>query len=340
MESKRMGVSRRSFLGAVGGSLAGSALGSGPRKPMILGAGDHKYECIHDWIEAPPGHKFGDTHGLAQDSKGRIYVAHTVHEKSIIKDAVCVYDSNGKFLTSWGEGFASGAHGLDIRKEGKQEYLYHCDTRRRLVVKTNLDGTIVWSRGIPLESGKYTSDAPYVPTNVAFGEGEALYVADGYGSCYIHVYDADGGYKKTFGERGNRVGELSCPHGLFVDRRGKEPLLAIADRGNRRIQYFDLDGKPHHIDKEGMRMPCHFDTRGGDMLVPDLESVITILDEHNKLVVHLGDGHPTNLRGKPESEFVAGKFIHPHDAIFLKNGDILVAEWVPEGRVTLLKRVK
>ena len=76
------------------------------------------------------------------------------------------------------------------------------------------------------------------------------------------------------------------------------------------------------------------------MLVPDLESIITVLDENNKVIVQLGDGAPSSLRDHPRPDFVPGKFIHPHDAIFLRNGDILVAEWVPIGRVTLLKRVK
>jgi hypothetical protein len=88
-----------------------------------------------------------------------------------------------------------------------------------------------------------------------------------------------------------------------------------------------------------MRQPCHFKTRGDVLLVPDLSSVVTLLDKDNKVIVHLGDGHPTNLRDKPRDQFIAGKFIHPHTAIFLKSGDILVAEWVPIGRVTLLRKV-
>jgi hypothetical protein len=79
--------------------------------------------------------------------------------------------------------------------------------------------------------------------------------------------------------------------------------------------------------------------RDGRMLIPDLESVVTILDEKGKPVAHLGDGHPSALRGAPRDKFVAGRFVHPHDAIWLANGDILVAEWVPIGRVTLLRRV-
>jgi hypothetical protein len=75
------------------------------------------------------------------------------------------------------------------------------------------------------------------------------------------------------------------------------------------------------------------------MLFPDLESVVTVLDENNKVIVHLGDGKPSNLRDRPRTDFIPGKFIHPHDAMFLANGDILVAEWVPIGRIALLRKL-
>jgi hypothetical protein len=283
---------------------------------------------------------FGDTHGVAQDSKGHIYVAHTVHPNSQSKDAVCVYDSRGKFLKSWGSEFANGAHGLDLRKENGKEYLYHCDINRCLVVKTDLDGKVIWSFGTPQESSKYKDRARFVPTNVAFAPDGGLYVGDGYGSNWIHQYDANAKYIRTFGGYGKEPGQVIQPHGLWVDSRGKEPLLAVADRGNRRIQYFTLDGNHVRFSTDGMRLPCHFSIRKNLMLVPDLESVITILDENNKPVAQLGDGKPSNLRDHPRSDFIPGKFIHPHDAMFLNNGDILVAEWVPIGRVTLLKRLR
>ena len=74
--------------------------------------------------------------------------------------------------------------------------------------------------------------------------------------------------------------------------------------------------------------------------LPDLSSVVTLLDKDNKVVVQLGDGAKNvDLRGHPRSEYVPGEFIHPHSAKFLHNGDILVVEWVPDGRITLLKKV-
>jgi len=86
-------------------------------------------------------------------------------------------------------------------------------------------------------------------------------------------------------------------------------------------------------------MPCDMKVRGDRMLVPDLESVVTILDAKNAPVVQLCDGNPSNLRGASRDQFIPGKFVHPHDAIWLANGDVLVAEWVPIGRVTLLRAV-
>lgn len=71
--------------------------------------------------------RFGDTYGLAQDSEGRIYVAHTVHSEIGSKDAVCVFGEDSRFVTSWGGRFAGGAHGLDIRKEKGGAVSFVCE---------------------------------------------------------------------------------------------------------------------------------------------------------------------------------------------------------------------
>lgn len=305
----------------------------------ILGSGNHTYECIHDWLAPPDGLAWGDTHGLAQDAAGRIYVAHTVHPASTRHHAVAVFEPSGKFLHAFGEEFKGGAHGLDLRDENGTEFLYHCDTRRRLVVKSDLRGESVWQAHFPKDSGLYPSADAFCPTNVAFLPDGDLLVADGYGSSFIHRYSPAGAYLSTLIKPGKEPGLVSCPHGLWIDSRSGQPRLAVADRANRRIQFFSLDGHSTGIVTDGIRMPCHFKTRGDLLLVPDLESVVTLLDNDNRVVVHLGDGHPSNLRGRPRADFLPGKFIHPHTAIFLHSGDILVAEWVPIGRITLLRRV-
>src|ERR1700760_2804936 len=70
---------------------------SGNKLP-VTGSGEHIYECEHDWLLPPDGLVWGDTHGLAQDEHGFIYVAHTVNKSSMRGEAVVVYDASGKFV--------------------------------------------------------------------------------------------------------------------------------------------------------------------------------------------------------------------------------------------------
>src|SRR5690606_11495578 len=149
-----------------------------------------------------------------QDSAGRIYVAHTVNAQSAKPHAVVVFDDKGKFLTAWGDAFRGGAHGLDVRAEKTGEFLYHCDTNRRLIVKTDLKGETLWEAGVPTESNLYPSKDRFCPTNVAFHPDGDIFVGDGYGSSYIHRYTADGKYVKTIATPGKDKGQVSCPHGL------------------------------------------------------------------------------------------------------------------------------
>ena len=125
-------TTRRQFLSALGTGLAATAAGptllhatdkAGTKRPVV-GSGAFTYEVYHDWGTLPAGLKYGNTHGVAEDSQGRIYVHHTVHATSDRHDTMVVFDAKGKFVRSWGSEFEGGAHGLHIRKEGKSEFLY------------------------------------------------------------------------------------------------------------------------------------------------------------------------------------------------------------------------
>src|ERR1700761_1373186 len=144
---------------------------SGLKRP-VLGSGAHTYEAIHDWGELPANIKYGNTHGVAEDSQGNIYVHHTVNAASESADSMVVFDADGKFVKSWGKEFKGGAHGLHIRKEGSTEYLYLCDTKRGLMVKTTLDGEEIFTLGYP---PNYTTEK-YSPTNLAIAPNGDIYV--------------------------------------------------------------------------------------------------------------------------------------------------------------------
>jgi hypothetical protein len=287
---------------------------------------------------------YGNTHGVCVDSLGHVYIHHTVHSTSTSSDTVVVFDRKGKFVRSFGAEFKGGAHGLHIRREGRDEFLYFCDTQRAVVVKTSLQGDLIFSLGYPKESHAYAGgNIKYSPTNLAVAPDGRIFVGDGYGSSFINVYDAEGKFLHTFGGKGKGPGELDCPHGITIDSRGPEPLLLVADRGNRRLQYFTLDGKHVRFAGQGdVKMPCHFDQRKGLLLIPDLEARVTLFDANNTLVTHLGDdasGTWGKLRREPREKFIPGKFVCPHSACFDHDGNIFVVEWVEVGRVTKLKKV-
>jgi hypothetical protein len=127
-----------------------------------------------------------------------------------------------------------------------------------------------------------------------------------------------------------------------MDTRRPDPVLIVADRRNSRLQRFTLDGQP--IDTVGgFRLPCHFDEQRGNVVVPDLQGRVTLIDRDNGIIEHLGDSNPSNwnnpLRTAARDKFVPGEFICPHGACFDHDGNIFVVEWVEVGRVTKLRRV-
>ena len=347
-------ASRRDFL-KVAGAAAVAASTVGPTilgatdkagtKNAIVGEGDHTYEAIHGWGELPETIQWGETHGVAIDEAGLIYIKHRNRSPTVM-DAIAVFDPSGKFVRSFGKEYHGGGHGIDIRKEGNEEFLYLCDVSNRLVIKTTLTGEQIWKMSYPFESGKYQKVSQFSPTNVAFAPDGGFYVTDGYGSHFIHQYDRNARWVRTWGGAGKEPGQLQTPHGIWLDDRpGREPALVVADRANARLQYFTLDGR-HLSFVTDVSYPAHFDIRGSELLVPDLHARVTIFDKDNKVIVHLGyDPEWTKavldefkMRGQPE-RWENGKFLHPHDACYDKDGNIFVVEWVTTGRVTKLRKV-
>jgi hypothetical protein len=354
-----MHTTRRTFIGA--GLSAPLILGAqdkaGMKKP-VLGEGSWKYEAIHDWGELPSNIKYGNTHGVVEDSQGNIYIHHTVYADSESADTMVVFDSKGKFVRSWGKQFRGVAHGLHIRREGTDEFLYLTANAtnpklspqpemQAIVVKTNLKGDIVWQIQGPPDIEAYhpgPDGAPkrYNPTNLAIAPNGDIYVGDGYGSYYVNQYNSKGDYIRTFGGKGSGPGQLNEPHGIWVDTRGDSPVLVVADRRNNRLQRFTLDGK--HVNfVTGFRLPCHFDEHKGAVVVPDLQGRVTLINRTNEVIEHLGDSNPPNwlnpLRSQTRDKFIPGQFIQPHGACFDHAGNIFVVEWVEVGRVTKLRKV-
>jgi hypothetical protein len=365
-ESSFSRASRRDFLkrsalvsaGAVVAPAILTAQKSGSR--VVVGEGEHRYEVIHDWAKLPDKYTWQTSHNVAVDGDGNLYVIHEGQTAQKDHPSIFVFDPEGKFVRAFGKEFQGGGHGLEVRTEGDQQFLYVTGYQHlKNFAKLTLDGEQVWEKRAPMESERYAEGedtAPkkvwgrnrFMPTNFAFHPTDGgFYLADGYGAHCIHRYDKDGKWLSVFGGSGKADGQFNLPHGLWIDARGSgAPTLAVADRANGRLQWFDLEGK-HLKTLGGFILPANIDTYGDVMLVPDLSARVTLLDKNDKVIVHLGEDPEwrkevlkgnKSLRREP-GRWVAGKFIHPHDACFDADGNIIVAEWVATGRVTKLKKL-
>lgn len=357
------GASRRTFLKTTAAATVAAALPtpfihaadkSGKKLPVV-GKGEFTYECIHDWgmDNLPNGAHYGNaSHGVTIDEAGLIYITHYGDPGSIF-----VFDPDSKFVKSMGAFHQVGGkkktargHGIDIRKEGGEEFIYLAASDTSLdFAKMNLKGELVWRKGreeLQEASQRYVQGVRYRPTNSSFSPDGGYFLGDGYGSNFIHQFDKDDNYLRSIGGTGTADGQFKTPHGQWLDDRDGNPKLVVADRANKRLQWFDMNGK-HVKTLGGFLFPADIDIQGDVMLVPDLHARVTLLDKDDNVITQLGDdpawrkqvlADGFKMRGQ-RHKWQPGKFVHPHDACFDRDGNIFVTEWVNTGRVSLLRKV-
>lgn len=359
-------IPRRQFLAATvatGAALAVPRVFTAQKsdKQLVIGAGEHQYEVHHDWPQLPEKYSWQTTHNVAVDREGLLYVIHEGREKQKDHPSIFVFDDKGKFVRAFGKEFQGGGHGLEVRTEGKEQFLYVTGYQQlKNFAKLTLKGEQVWEKRAPMDSGIYPKDEDtkpkkrwgrdaFMPTNYAFLPDGGFYLADGYGSYRVHRYDKDGNWKSMFGTPGKGDGEFNTPHGIWIDdRAGRDVSVVVADRANKRLQWFTPEGK-HLKTLDGFILPANIDRHKEVLLVPDLSARVTLLDKDDKVITHLGEDPAwreqvlkdgMKMRSDPTNErWVSGKFLHPHDACFDPAGNIYVAEWVHGGRVTKLRKV-
>ena len=80
---------------------------------MIVGSGDYRYEVNADWAKLPDGWSFKEAGGVGVDSNDNVYVFNRGDHPMM------VFDREGNFLRSWGEGQYPRAHGVHIAPDAR-----------------------------------------------------------------------------------------------------------------------------------------------------------------------------------------------------------------------------
>lgn len=312
----------------------GQKPGADIMEAVHTGNGIHVYETVPGWGAMPNGELLGPTHGgVAVSKTGNVYVS-TNNPRSI-----CEFTKDGKFLRSFPKEF-QGVHSLSIREEDGVEFLYGAHLAKERVVKISLDGKLVLSIAD-------TSEQPIEGTFKGLTAVEVtpdgrIVAAVGYGSNIIHIFSPEGKLLKSFGSKGTSLEQFKAAHGVALDTRFDEPRLLFADRENRRLKHYDLEGNFLGVFATNLRRPCAMSFHGDYVAVAELEARVTIIDKTGAPVAFLGDNPEkeewANYKVALE-DVPAGIFSAPHGLSYDPDGNLYIQDWNASGRVTKLRHV-
>ena len=288
---------------------------------VILGTGEHRYRVVENWAKLPDGWEFRDVAAVAVDSKDRIYVFNRGQHPMI------VFDRDGNFLRSWGEGLFSRAHGIHVDSD---DNLYCTDDGDHTVRKMSTEGKVLMTIGVPNQPAPFLSGKPFNRcTHTALSPKGEIYVSDGYGNSCVHKYSPDGKYLMCWGTTGTDPGQFNIAHNIATDDDG---WVYVADRENHRVQVFDGNGKfetqwnnmhrPSGLFMEpGPQGRFYVGEIGGGMGVnydmPNIGPRVSIYSHKGEMLARLGQ-RPAGLE--------PGQFMSPHGLAVDSRGDIYVGE--------------
>jgi hypothetical protein len=177
------------------------------------------------------------------------------------------FDENGKYLREIGHGVYGLGYAHSVRFD-KYDNLWVVDKGTNAAMRFNPAGYVTlnlgrrpegpdepdYYKGNGLRNGLEIRPAlPHVdgmfrtPTDVAWDSDDNIYISDGYTNSRVAKFDKHGNWVKSWGSRGaggehanENPSQFNTPHNIGVDRQNN---IYVADRGNRRIQVFDRDGK-------------------------------------------------------------------------------------------------
>jgi DNA-binding beta-propeller fold protein YncE len=185
-------------------------------------------------LEPVPLNSVGTVSSVAMDRGGVIYVL----QRGDKADPVIAVNREGKTLRSWGKGMFTVPHSVRIDGDGN---VWTVDAASSTILKFTPQGKKLQQIdvGEMAVGDKCAFPTLCGTTDLTFGPNGRLFISDGYGNARILEYTAGGKRLKAWGSAGTGPGQFNIPHGIAND--GK--ILYVADRGNSRVQRFDLDGR-------------------------------------------------------------------------------------------------
>ena len=257
-------------LALISGSVAAQRGASGPpehAKITPVNNLPNPYETVRNWGTLPNGRRWGSVSAIHVDVDGKhIWAGDRCGTNSCAGsdvDPIVKLDPSGKVVQSFGAGQIIWPHGMDVDRQGnvwvvdarvatpdELKKFPNAAGKGNTVIKFSPQGKVLLTLGKPGEAG----DPPAAftePNDVLVAPNGSIFVAEAHNAQFldkpgpgaigrISKFAPDGKFIKSWGAFGYGPSEFRGPHSLAMDSQGR---LFVADRGNRRIQIFDQEGK-------------------------------------------------------------------------------------------------
>ena len=149
-----------------------------------------RFEPVVGWGQLPEGWHYVEVAGVAVDTRDNVF-CFTRGEHPVI-----VFDRDGRFLRSWGEGQIRRAHAITIDAD---QMVWLTDDLHHTVRKFTPEGKHLLTIGNPDVPATLQGGQPFNrPTHVAICPRTGyLFISDGYGNSRVHKYAPDGRHVKS-----------------------------------------------------------------------------------------------------------------------------------------------
>src|SRR5882724_9563732 len=206
--------------------VAGAAMSS--RNAAAAGA---TYQLVEHWGELPAGTTWGVMTAVAVDPADNVYA----FQRGEPTSKVMVFNAQGKLLRTWGENGFVYPHGIRVLRDGS---VWTTDRQAQLISRFDPGGKLLMTIGRNGVAGDNSSkDAFNGVSDVAMAANGDLFASDGEGAnTRVVKMSKDGAFITFWGTKGAGQGELSTPHCIAMDSKGR---VWVCDRGNKRLQVFD-----------------------------------------------------------------------------------------------------
>jgi len=310
-----------------------SGFSFGTNKDVIVGHNSHRYKVNLNWGNLDPlKTPVNDCHEMVQDSKGRIVLL-----TNETKNNVIIYDKSGKLIETWGTNYP-GAHGLTLVKENGTDFLLITDYERHQIIKTTIDGKVIFTIDFPSETGQYQSKDQFKPTETTVVDNGDIYVADGYGKQHIIHYNYKGELQNIFGGHGTEDKHFLNAHGICYDNRDQNnPSLLVSARELNQLKRFNLKGEfIESINVPGAlicrpvihKKDIYFAVLRSKNAIHNDSGFILIMNKNNEVVSCPGATSPLYKDNKLDELYQTIRlFKHPHDVCIDDDENMYVAQW-------------